>query len=143
MKHRKRNLIAVLGAAALVATGCGAAGSDDTAQSAATAGQSTSQPQQQSGQPPQGGGGPDVSGLADTLGVDETKLQEAMASLRPDRAAGDDGAGTGSPAQPPDRTEMAAELAEALGLDEQVVADALADAMPTPPATTSPPSGRA
>lgn len=59
-------------------------------------------------QPPGGGGGPDFSAIAETLGVSEEALVEALGSPPPDFAA----------------------AAEKLGISEE----ALVEAMPEPPA---------
>lgn len=132
MIHHKRKLLAALGVTAALATAaCGSASDGGATQSAgAGASQQTSTTQQQQ-QPPQGqgAGGPDLSALAETLGVSESKLQTAMDAVRPDRSDSSS-AGTGSP---PSASDMAAELADRLGLDESTVADALAQQMPAAP----------
>ncbi|HWT92237.1 MAG TPA: hypothetical protein VN238_04525 [Solirubrobacteraceae bacterium] len=128
MRHHKRKFLAALGVtAALATTACGSAG-DDSAQSA-SASQGTAATQQDT-QPPQGQGGrPDLSALAETLGVSEAKLQAAMDAVRPDRSESTGG--------PPSATDMAAELADELGLDESTVADALREQMPAAPPAQS------
>ena len=123
--------IAALGAAAaLVFAGCGA--------EAATT--NTSNPQTQNGQPPQGGpgGGMDFSALAEKLGVTTEKLQRAMAKNRPE---------PGTQGQPPAGNpgqDMAANLAQELGLDESKVQAALDELMPQgggPDNGQAPPTG--
>lgn len=120
---RWQTTLAVLGAGlALLAAGCGGSG-------AATTQDGTRQP---------GRGGPftgaNVTKLAGTLGVSETKLQAALKSVAPARGQRPPG---GSQPPPQDgqrpgggRRNIAAELAKKLGLPEAKVRTALQQVMP-------------
>ncbi|MDA0173428.1 hypothetical protein OJ998_30270 [Solirubrobacter taibaiensis] len=124
----KRSIAALGAATALVFAGCGAeAATTNSANGTA----------QQGGQPPQGGG-MDFSALATKLGVTTEKLQAAMAKNRPE---------PGTQGQPPAGNpgqDMAANLAQELGLDESKVQAALDELMPQgggPDNGQAPPSG--
>ena len=75
-----------------------------------------------------GGLGVDVSELSTKLGVDETKLEEAVKTVR--EATGDEEKSTTAPTEEErtaKRAAFAKALAEELGLDEQKVADAISE----------------
>jgi hypothetical protein len=123
MTPRSRKVAVFVGTAALAAgagIGVAASGNSDAATTPSTPGMLR-------------GGGPgspgDLSTLADDLGVSETRLREAMESLR-------------SSGRPQD---LAAALAEELGVSEDKVRDALESAVPGggPPGGGAPPSGGA
>ena len=115
MRPRMRRSIAVLGAAGLLAfaAGCGAAA---TTSSTTGAGGGTDTAATQPG-------APDMSTLAQKLGVSTTELQQAMQAIRP----------TGTTPPPPDA--MAARLAKQLGISAAKVQAALESVRPsgTPP----------
>jgi hypothetical protein len=106
--------LGAVGALAAGVIGCG--GSAESSDQAASA---TTQQQQPAGAPAQGA--PDLSALAEELGVSTEKLQAAMQEARPDQ---------GSSPQ-----DMTAALAEALGVSEDKVAAAMENTRPsgTPP----------
>jgi biotin operon repressor len=110
----------VIGVAGLlgVAAGCGGAAATT---STTGAGGNTNAPATQSGPP-------DMSTLAQKLGVSTTRLQQAMQAIRP----------TGT--TPPSPATMAAALAEQLGISTSTVKAALESVRPSgtpPPAATA------
>ncbi len=124
MNPRLRNTAALLGVTGIVAlAGCG---TDDTS-GVAAAGTQSAGAQTQSGSAPPGrpGQGPDVSALAEKLGVSEPKLQSAMEATRPEPGQ----APSGDPSAP---------LAEKLGVSEAKVRAAMQSLMPQ----GAPPSGQ-
>jgi Clp amino terminal domain, pathogenicity island component len=116
MTPRSRKVAVFVGTAALAA-GAGIGVASQGSSSAAT------EPRSAPGMMRGGGGSP--SGLADALGVSETRLREAMDSLRQ----------SGRP------QDLAAALAEELGVSEDKVRDALESAMPQGGGGGAPPSG--
>jgi hypothetical protein len=124
MKHTRR-LLAALGAAAMVAAGCGSSSPDASTASTATAAQAQSQA-------PSGAPAPDLTELASTLGVSVSELQTAMDSVRQGRPAPDASSSGADQPTPPDNSDMATALADELGLDQTKVAAALEDLMSQP-----------
>jgi hypothetical protein len=109
MTPRSRKVAVFVGTAALAAgagIGVAASGNSDAATTRSAPGMMRG-----------GGGGGDLSTLADELGVSETRLREAMESMRT----------SGRP------QDLAAALADELGVSEAKVRDALERALPGPP----------
>jgi hypothetical protein len=116
MNPRSRTLAVVVGAVVLAAAaGVGVAATGDSSAGGSTP--SMNRPG------PGGPGGFDLTGLADELGVSESRLQAALDAARPSRDAGGD---PGSA-----RSEMAEALAEELGLSVDKVEAALEATMPS------------
>lgn len=117
MRPRMRRSIAVLGAAGLlaVAAGCGGAATTSATTAGGTANTAATQP-----------GPPDMTTLAQKLGVSTTKLQQAMQAIRP----------TGT--TPPSPDTMAAALAKQLGISTSKAQAALESVRPS---GTPPPAG--
>jgi biotin operon repressor len=113
-----RRSIAVLGAAGLlsVAAGCGGAATTASTGAGGTTDTAATQP-----------GPPDMSTLAQKLGVSTAKLQQAMQAIRP------------SGTTPPSPDTMAAALAKQLGISTSKVQAALESVRPsgTPPPAAS------
>jgi hypothetical protein len=119
MKKRTFTRVAVFGSvAALGIAGCGGQAATNASSTPAAAGQARGHARGQA---------PDLSALAKTLGVSETKLQKAMEATRPSAGS-----------QP--SSDRSAALAKELGLSATKVREAMQDFMPHGGRPPSPPS---